>query len=692
MEDKIEMRTICGLCHTGCGMLVTIENGKIAAIRGDKEHPANQGALCPKGVASIDLIYSKDRLLKPMRKTKGGFKEISWQEALDFAADRLGNLREKSGPGALIRFAGAPVSYDGRDSFMQLMASFGSPNFAGVAHLCHVPRITAMKSVFGSPPEPDYAGTKMIIFWGTNPMGSTRYGNYAVEGELGNFRSMIQTARAKGIKVITIDPVKSETGELSDMWVPIEPGTDLALALAMIHVLIEEDLYDSEFVKNWTVGFNELQEHVKRYTPEWAEGITHIPADTIRQIAREYGSTRPAVLRDGNGFDMQTNGAQTMRAVMFLIALTGNYDRPGGNVLFPWARQSFLPDFRKIKFSEKRIGEDRFPLFPEIAGPTLLDEILAEKRRYGLIVTHSNPALIMANTEKIKKAFSKLEFMMVLDMFPTATAQMADLILPSPSLFESYGYRAYSSRQGGFISLKPKLIEPLGDSRHFAKIEYEIASRLGMAGDYAFSNDEEWVNYMLKPTGLTVNDFDGKPVVYATGPADYYKYLKDEFGTPSKKVEFYSDTYAKHGQEPLPSYKEPLALTDWDPQARAQYPLKGTTRKQYEYVHTKFRNLDYLKKLYPGPLVMVHPDDASACRIQEGDMVRVQSPHGSVVMKAKVSDHTKPGLVVADFGWGNPWDASQTNANSLARGDVWDPISGGTPNRLFYCNIRRENP
>jgi anaerobic selenocysteine-containing dehydrogenase len=688
MADKIEMRTICGLCHTGCGMFVTIEGGTITGIRGDQEHPANQGVLCPKGAASIELIYSKDRLLRPLRKTKGGFKEISWQEALDFAADRLGNLREKSGPGALIRFAGAPVSYDGRDSFMQLMGSFGSPNFASVAHLCQVPRITAMKSVFGSPPEPDYANAKMIMFWGSNPMGSTRYGNYAIEGELGNFRSMIQTAREKGIKVLTIDPVASETAKLSDVWIPIELGTDLALALSMIHVIIKEKLYDSEFVENWTIGFKQLQEHVEKHTPEWAESITRVPAGTIKQIAREYALTKPAVIKDGNGLDMQTNGVQTVRAILYLIALTGNYDRAGGNVLFPWARQSFLPDFKKIKFAEKRIGEDQFPFFPEIAGPTLLDAILVEERKYGMIVTHSNPALVLANTEKIKKAFSKLEFMMVLDMFPTSTAQMADLILPSPSLFESYGYRAYSSRQGGFLSLKPKLIEPLGESRHFAEIEYEIADRLGLARDYPFKNDKEWVNYMLKPTGLTVNDFAGKPVVYATKPIVYHKYIKDGFSTPSRKVEFYSEIFEKHGQDPLPSYEDPLALRDWD---RQMYPFKGTTRKPYEYVHTKFRNLDYLKRLYPAPLVAIHPEDASAYQVEEGDTVRIDSPHGSAVMQTKVSERATPGLIVVDFGWGNPWDAPQTNANSLARGDVWDPISGGTANRIFCCSIHKVN-
>ena len=684
------MKTICGLCHTGCGMIVNVEDGQIKAVRGDPEHPANKGLLCPKGAASVQLVYSKDRLMSPLQKTKGGFKKISWNEAIDIATDKITEIRDISGPGGLIRFAGAPVSYDGRDSFMQLMASIGSPNFAGVGHLCHVPRITAMKSVFGSPPEPDYSNTNLIIFWGTNPMGSTRYGNYAIEGDLGDFRSLIKEAKKKSIKVVTIDPVYSETANLSDTWVPIEPGTDLALALSMIHIIINENLYDKKFVENWTTGFSVLKEHVENHTPEWAEGLTGVSASDIRKIAREYALTKPAIIRDGNGLDMNTNGVQTARALMYLIALTGNYDIPGGNVIFPWARQSFLPDFRKVKFEEKRIGQDTFPLFPEIPGPFLLQTILSQDRKFGMIVTHSNPVLVLANTNRVKRAFEKLAFLIVLDMFPTATAQMAELILPSPSLFESYGYRAFSDRQGGFISVKPKVIDPLGESRHFSEIEYEIAERLGLAEDYPFKNDKEWVNFMLKPTGLTTDDFAGKSIVSVTDPITYRKYIKNGFKTPSKKIEFYSETYANYGQDPLPVYKEPLSLRGWKNKKREKYPFKGTTRKQYQYVHTKFRNLEYLKRLYPEPLIMIHSEDASASQVKNGDMVEIESPHGKAIMKAKVSDGFKRGLVVLDYGWGNPWDDPQTCVNELSSADVWDPISGGTANRLFYCSVRKK--
>lgn len=408
----------------------------------------------------------------------------------------------------------------------------------------------------------------------------------------------------------------------------------------------------------------------------------------IGNLAREYALNVPSIIRDGNGLDMQTNGMQTVRAIMFLVALTGNYDVPGGNVVFPWVRQSFLPDFKKVKFQEKRIGQDQFPEFPEIPGPVLMDTLLKEERPRGMIVHHSNPALTLGNSSKVRRAFEKLHFLMVFDLFPTATAQMADLILPSTSPFERFGYRASSSREGGFLSLNAKLVEPIGESRSFAEVEYEIAKKLGFEKDYPFRNNVEWVNFMLKPADLTIEDLLDKTIVYATGPMEYRRYLKTGFHTPSKKVEFYSDTYEKNHYDPIPNYIEPLSLKDWVADKRKRYPFKGTSRKPYEYVHTKFRNLESLKNLYPAPLALLHPEDASAKGIEDGDPIEVQSPDGAVEFQAKVAvDTARRGLVVVDFGWGNPWDGSE-GTNLLVTSEVWDPISGGTPNRLFICDVR----
>jgi anaerobic selenocysteine-containing dehydrogenase len=677
------MKTTCAFCHANCGMIVKVKEGVIKEIVGDPEHPVNRGTLCPKGKAAIDLVYSGNRLTHPLIKTPGGFKKISWNDALDTAANQLSELREKSGPGALIRFSGTPVDYECRDGFVQLLASFGSPNVMAPASLCSIPRYVAMRSVFGSTPEPDYKNAKLIIFWGADPMGSSRYGHYSIEEEFGDFRSLIPEARRRGIKVITIDPVRSETAKLSDTWISLEPGTDLALALSMIHVIIKDKIFDDEFVKNWTKGFDLLQTHVDKLTPEWAEGITGISASAIRNLAREYVSCGPAAIRDGNGLDMHTNGVQTTRAIMLLIALSGYYDMPGGNVLFPWVKQSVLP---KVKPQEKRLGHDQFPLFPEVAVPAFMDALLKQESPRGMIVHHSNPVLILADTKKVRRAFERLRYLIVFDLFPTATTQMANLILPSTSPFERYGYRAYSNRQGGILCLRQKIIEPIGEARSFAEVEYEIARRLGVDKDYPFTNNIEYVEFMLRPTGFSIDDLREKTFVIATPPMEYQKYLQSGFPTPSKKVEFYSDTFGKNNYFPIPVYEEPLSLKGWKSHKKERYPFKGTTRKQHEYFETRFRNLESIRKLYPDPRAWIHPEDASLKGIQDGSMVTVESPDGDVRVVAKITSAVRHGMVVVDFGWGNPGD-NFDGANVLASSEVWDPISGGTPNRLFVCNI-----
>jgi anaerobic selenocysteine-containing dehydrogenase len=667
-------------------MLVKVQGGRIKEVTGDPAHPVNQGILCPKGKAAPDLVYSKDRLTQPLLKSHGGFRKISWNEALDIATDRLGELREKIGPDTLIRFAGAPVDYEARDGFRQFMASYGSPNLGGAANLCSIPRYVAMRDVLGSIPEPDYKGAKLIIFWGANPMASSRYGHYLMEGEFGNFRSLIPEARRRGIKVYSIDPVYSETAKISDRWISLEPGSDAALALAMIHVIIREKIYDQEFVQKWTEGFAALQDHVDSLTPGWAEGITGISASTIRDLAREYALNGPVAMRDGNGLDMNTNGVQTTRALMFLIALTGNYDVPGGNAVFPWVPQPPSPQAKSAN-KAKWIGQDQFPLLPEIASPALMDA-LEDGGPQGMIVHHSNPLLILADTRRVKRAFERLKFLMVFDIFPTATAQMADLVLPSTSFLERFGYRAYSNRQGGYLSLAQKMIEPVGESRSFAEVEYEIARRLGLAEGYPFTNNQEWVQYMLGPSGRTMDHLRDEAAVLATPPVEYQKYLKSGFSTPSGKVEFYSGTFERNRYEPLPTYQEPLSLKDWDSSSKKKYPFKGVTRRPHEYFLSTLRNLGPLKRIYPAPLAMLHPEDASARDIKDGSKIVIESPNGSAQFQAKSNDKVRRGSIVVDFGWGNPWDHCE-GANVLINSEVWDPVSGGTSNRLFICNIRQ---
>ncbi len=475
MKNRV-FRSICGFCHTNCGLKVHVRNGKISSVEGDPDHPVNKGHLCIKAKAIKQLVESEDRLKSPLKKTKGGFIRISWDEALDFAADRLTKIREKYGPESLVRFAGAPVSYEGRDGFLQFMGAYGSPNFTGASNLCFVPRQVAFIHTFGGRPEPDYENTQLIIFWGANPANTTRFSSYA---SYDGFHKIIPRAKERGVKIIVVDPIRSETVSLADDWIRPNIGTDSALGLSMIHTIINEDLYDEEFVGQWVVGFDEIKKHVETLSPEWAEKITSIPADRIKEFARLYAKTKGALIHDGNGLDMHTNGVDMVRVICILIALTGNIDKPGGNVFFSVVPQKLLPT---ITTGKRWMGWEEFPLFPHTSFPVIKQALLNEDpdRPRAMIVHHSNPVLVQANQERTKKALQNLEFLMVCDIFPTATTEIADLILPSASDFERVDYRAYSSSRGGYIALREKVVEPVGESRSVFEVEYELARRIGI--------------------------------------------------------------------------------------------------------------------------------------------------------------------------------------------------------------------
>jgi len=683
MQEK-RFRTICGFCHTNCGLLVRVRGGRIDRVEGDPDHPVNRGYICIKAQAIKALVESDQRLKFPLMKKKGGFVKVSWDEALDFAAERLLKIKDQYGPQALVRFGGAPVSYEARDGFLQFMGVYGSPNFTGVANLCAVPRQVAFLNIFGDRPEPDYEHTQLIIFWGVNPLNTTRFSAYA---SYDGFNNIIYRAKQKGVKIVVVDPVRSETVNLADEWIRPNIGTDSALGLAILHTIIHEELYDDEFVGQWIVGFDEIKRHISSLTPEWAEKITSIPAERIKDFARLYAKADCALIHDGNGLDMHTNGVDMVRVICLLIAITGNIDKPGGNVFFSIVPQRMLPT---IKFEKKWMGWEEFPLFPQISFPFIKKVLLEERddRPRAMIVHHSNPVITQANQEKTKKALEKLDFLMVIDIFPTATTEIADLILPAASDFERVDYRAYSSSKGGFLALREKILEPRGELRSVFEIEYELAKRMGMEKDYPFRNSEEWINFVLEPSRVTVDDLRNNPIIYVSPPITYYKYKKDGFNTPSRKVECYSERFSRFNYKPLPEFEYPKESQITNPELAKEFKLIGTTRKPYEFVHSKLKNLEPLKRIYPNPLLSIHPIDANERKIEENELVEVYSPRGKIKVNVKITDSIGPGLVSIDFGWGNPTDG-MANMNILVNDDIWDPISGGYPNRLFLCEVKK---
>ena len=347
------VRSLCGFCHSSCGVKIHLADGRIFCV--SKETPIIRpaGAIsCPKAQAIKPLLESEDRLRYPLKKTKAGLARVSWDKALDFAAERLNKLRGRSGPESLVHVHGAPVTYQARDGFRQFMGAYGSPNFTGAASLCHVPRAVAFMEAFGGRPEPDYENTRLVVFWGTNPVNSTRFTSYAAYD---GFIKIFSRLKEKGVKIVVVDPVRSETVSFADQWIRPNIGTDTALALSMAHTIIQERLYDEGFVRRWVLGFDEIERHVAPMTPEWAEQITSVPADRIREFARLYAKTDGAILQDGNGLDMHTNGVDMVRAICILIALTGNIDKAGGNLFFSFVTQTPLPAVKQ---------EKKDPIFP----------------------------------------------------------------------------------------------------------------------------------------------------------------------------------------------------------------------------------------------------------------------------------------------------------------------------------------
>ncbi|MBM2831763.1 MAG: Nitrate reductase [Dehalococcoidia bacterium] len=681
----MELPTICAFCSTSCGLLMTVENNRIQRVRGNPDHPTNSGGICPKGAALKQVVHSPERLKTPLVRTEHGFKPVSWSEALDFIAGRLADIREKYGPQTLISCRGAPVGQETFDAFHQLLHAYGSPNITGSGHLCSVPRRIAIEQVTGRRPEPDYEGSRLVIIWAANPTDSYRLAEGTAYGSHPD-SSGLPRAREAGTRLVVIDPRRTQAAAQADKWLRMNPGTDAALMMAMLHTIIQEKLYDGDFVRQWTAGFDELAERVSGARPEWAAELTGIPSDDIRELAYLYASSKPAAIRDGNGLDMHLNVSGTTRLLASLEAITGNLDIPGGNVFYPQPRLSRYPI---LESPGKRLGEERYPLFPYAPFPVVADALLSDEpgRPRAMLVYHANPLLVNAGESKVRRALSRLDLLVVDELFMTATAQMAHIVLPGASDVEQASLRAYSSRQGGFIALRRRLIEPPGEARPVMEVEYEIALRLGLAGAYPWRTTEEWIDYRLKDSGTSRAEMEQRTVAYTTPSLEYRKYLKRGFNTPSGKVELSSARLEKMGKDPLPDYVEPVSRLRY-PELVARFPLVGTTQRPGNYVHTRFRNIGTLRHMRPRALVTIHPLDAGSRGIAGGEQVRVTSPEGEIEFTARVSSEIGPGVVVMDFGWGNPGD-NGPNVNALASDEPRDPFFASTSNRAFLCQVRK---
>jgi len=670
-------------------MNVYLEDGKIVKVEGIPEHPANLGRLCPKGAATIQYVYSKDRLKYPMKKVNGQWHRISWDEALDTIAAKLLEVKEKHGARALAVCIGGIVLYSvfpGVSLLRRFLDVYGTPNYFSVDSMCFRPRMIAYVMTYGNFSIGNPEDAKCIILWASNPRASDPMRAREIE-----------RAVKKGAKLIVIDPRRITTAKKADLHLQVRPGTDCALALGMLNVIVSENLYDAEFVNNWTTGFDKLAEHVKPFTPEEVEKITWVPAETIRRAARLYATTKGATILQGtNGLDQTTSGFQSARAVAILQAVTGNIDVPGGFVTPSGLRLSpmRLPEMVK----EKAIAEERYPLAYQIwgrpigegQGMVLYDTLLTGEPYpiKAMIIQGSNPLLSWPNSNKLREALGKLDFLVVMSVFMSETAELADIVLPAGTFMEKEELvDIYWGTFGiPYLMLRKKVLQ-FEEAGADAELWLELAKRMGYGEYFPWKDTGEVIDYVLEPSGLSMKQLkEEMPSGVMYGSIQYGRY-KDRggFRTPSGKVEIYSETMKDLGYDPLPTYREPIESPISTPELTKDYPVILTTgARMLGNLHSQLRNIPKLRKLVPEPLAEIHPDTARKYGINDGETIIIETKRGSIELKARVTEDILPGVVNVPHGW------SEANVNVLTFEQPGDPISGLPTLKALLCSVRKK--
>jgi len=709
-EGKTEpVAGICGVCPAGCGVNVHVREGKIERLSPLRDHP--QGILCPRGAAAPEIVYSPDRLLTPQRRAgdRGDFEPITWDEAYDVIVARLQEIAAAHGPQAVAIYTGrgnfefglneafAPAGTV-ESSANAVLFPFGSPNITGVGSLCYAAYgMIATRALFGDyirNVTEDVDNADLILVWGANPKTDSSPINL----------THLMRARRRGARIVVIDHRRSETAAAARAeWVGVRPGTDGALALSMIHVLVAEELYDRQFVARWTHGFDELRAYVARFTPERAETITGVPAGRIRELARAVAAADGCSILTYTGLEYSNSGVQAIRAVWSLQALAGHLDVPGGKLLkMPSRLQLNRILTEPPAGAPPPIGRDEYPLYYDVrreAHAALLPRAILEGDPYpvrALIVSGSSLLTSWPNPTLWRRALEALDFLVVVNRFPTADARYADVLLPATTMFEIESYMIYD----GYIQLRQRIIPPVGQARNDYLIFAELARRLGY-GDRWPQTEEAMIRHALRGSGFDLETLRAHPagLPFAVPPMSYRKYASGElrvdgrpgFETPTGKFEFASEWFRAHGYEPLPVYTEPEEGPLAAPELAVDYPLvfNSGARTQFAF-RSQHHNIPSLVARQPWPLVTLHPEDAAARGIADGDEVFVVSPRGRVRFRASVTDGIVPGVIEANMGGGGPTGPAawqEANVNELTDFENRDPISGFPVYKALLCDV-----
>ena len=797
MPNLRQVQGYCSLCIARCGTVATVTDGRFTRLDPDPTHPTG-AAICAKGRAAPELVYHKDRLKRPLRRTrpKGdadpGWEEISWDAALDQIAGAMRRIAGQHGPEAVAFSQSSPSTSAIADSVVfvnRLMNAFGTPNIVSSLELCGWGRGFATRYVFGvgsvatgsaGGAMADIAESGCLILWGYNP-SFTRI----------THATATVAGLKRGMKLIVIDPRNAGLANKADVWLRVRPGTDGALALGLANIMIERGWYDDAFVRTWSNGpllvrsdtdrllraedlpsgggsgqfvawdsgsnravgydpsagryeapaaqlalrgeysvatrdgpiscrpvFDRYAALCSRYSPAMIEATCWIPAGQLEEAARTIWHARPVSYYAWSGHEHHANSTETARAMAMLYALTGSFDAAGGNVLLPAVPAGSisgedLPAAKRlapaIGTAERPLGPARWKhISPRDFYRAVLEDIPHPVR--GLIGFGSNLLLAHGDPVRGRAALAALDFYAHADLFMNPTAALADIVLPVASCFESQSLKIgfeISADAQSHVQLRQAIVAPPGEARSDIDIVLGLAARLGL-GEHFWNGDVDAAyRQQLGPSGITLEQLRAQPAglrkplttQHAKHAVHDDKGNPRGFPTPSRKVEFWSETFLDHGYSAMPDFVEPSIGPVARPDLAASFPLILTCAKPSLFCQTQHRALPGLRKRALDPEIELNPATASARGIGNGDWVDVRTPAGGMRARARFSDQLDPRVVVGEHGWWqgcdelgvgarDPFSPDGTNFNLTVDASIRDPVSGTPSHRANLCEVR----
>jgi anaerobic selenocysteine-containing dehydrogenase len=623
----------------------------------------------------------------------GKLKPISWDEALDTVASKLNEIKKEHRPESVAFFSGYSKYF--RPYLKRLAHSFGSPNYLTESSTCYQAMVMAQKLTFGVPGGPDLKNTQCLLVWSANPFHSNP----------GNARALLKGKR-RGMRLIVVDPRETPTTALADIHLQVRPGTDGALALAMANVIIQEKLFDQDFVADHSYGFEDYKEYVRQFTPEKGEELTGVPADKIIKAARMYASIKPAaIMPSASPVVHHTNGVQNYRAVFCLAGLTGNYDIAGGNFIVPTSfihtpgliptREHEFVQSRPWDEMPSRIGTDRFPVWVETIdeeGQAMdLPRHIRSGKPYPLkaLIGFGINHRMWPDPKGFLESVEKLDFLVNVDIFMTEICKYADIVLPACTSVERSELRCYGM---GYIIFTQPAIPALYESRSDVEIIYDLAAKLGLDDPLFKAGYEDSVDWILEPSGISVAALKKHPAgMFVPNPMKLpeKKYLKTGFKTPSGKMEFKSMILEKYegkpGFEALPVYRPPQNSRESNPDLGKKYPfILNSGSRLPMFLHTRTFRLSWTNSLRPNhPAADINPTDGARLGITQDDVIRISTPKDTIVVKANLTQIVQPGVIHIYHGH------SEADVNMLFDGDYLDPLSGYPGFKSALCKVEK---